>query len=79
MSVRALWSAILMLAALGMAMGVAHALELPLASAATASLLKAYGRLRDLWDYGHPIAFAAWLVGVSVLVHSAISAPSHPQ
>jgi cbb3-type cytochrome oxidase subunit 1 len=75
MSVRSVWFAMLMLAVVGMAIGAAHALELPLASAATASLLEVYGRLRSGWDYGHPLAVAAWFVGVSVLVHSALRTP----
>jgi len=156
MSVRVLWFATLMLAALGMAMGAAHVLEFPakmrydaqtyaainstlyalfasvggtlqilaivaslwlaiqvrsqpifrltllgapclilsvvlwfilvqpvniewakLAGAAAESVADAYGRLRGRWEYGHVVAFAAWFVGMGVLVHSALSTPSH--
>ncbi len=47
-----------------------------LASVASTSLIEAYGRLRSGWQYGHPLAFALWFGGVSVLGCSVLGKPS---
>ena len=33
----------------------------------------AYLQLRNRWEYGHVAAFAAWLMGFSILLHAAIN------
>jgi hypothetical protein len=32
----------------------------------------AYVELRSRWEYGHMVAFAAWLAGFSALVYSVV-------
>jgi len=39
---------------------------------APSAIAESYGRLRDRWEYGHAVAFAAWFLGVSVLVYTAV-------
>lgn len=39
---------------------------------APGSVPEAFARLRERWEYGHVAAFAAWLVGFSLLVLSVV-------
>jgi hypothetical protein len=36
------------------------------------SVVEAYSRLGSQWEWGHVMAFAAWLLGFGVLLHSAL-------
>jgi hypothetical protein len=40
--------------------------------AGPASASVAYVELRSRWEYGHMVAFAAWLAGFSALVYSVV-------
>ncbi|OHB26020.1 MAG: hypothetical protein A2X84_13685 [Desulfuromonadaceae bacterium GWC2_58_13] len=62
----------LLLGALGLALGTAHVLELPPKKSTPAAVPEVYLQLRTRWEFGHVAAFAAWLVGFSLLVLSVL-------
>jgi hypothetical protein len=39
------------------------------------SVSQAYIRLRPRWEYGHLVAFSAWLAGDALLLLSVVTAP----
>jgi hypothetical protein len=41
-------------------------------AAGRAEAIDAYGRLRERWEYGHVVAFLAWLVGFCLLLWGAV-------
>jgi hypothetical protein len=71
--IRALRFVTLLLTALGLGPGLAHVLELPPKMSTTlATAAAAYQELRPRWEYGHAAAFATWLAGFSMLLHSVV-------